>query len=179
MLQSVIERYLSEKSKSPTDTSACILVPKWTHSWRPLLIGMKKLIEYPQGYPLFESPSHDGAPPKSLHGIPFEVEVWYDPPTPPARMKAALGSDCSMFFKSKANGIPVHLALDSMASRCFINKQFLMQHPNLPCTSTHCEVELADASTATVTHQCMVRVSIAGANGENYVQPVPCARPWT
>lgn len=174
MLHSVIEHYLSEKSKSPSDTSACILVPKWAHSWRPLLIGMKKLMDYPCGYPLFESPPSDGAPAKALHGIPFEVEVWYDPPSPPIRMKAVTGSDCSMFFHGKANGIPVHLALDSMASRCFISKQFILNHPNLRCTPTHCEVELGDASTATISHQCMVRVSLTGANGEVCHQQVRC-----
>jgi hypothetical protein len=175
LLQKILEKYLHEKSKSPFNTSACFLVPKWSSSWKPLLLGMKKLIEYPEGFPLFELPApllHDRQP---LKGIPWPVEVYYDPPQQPARISAALSSDsCKMIFHGTANKVPVTIAADTQASLSFIDRAFTLEH-SFRCTPSRCRVELADGSHTESLGECMVLIRLPGTcPGETYTHQQRC-----
>ena len=175
LLQSILDRYLLEKSKSPLNTSACFVVPKWSASWRPLLLGMKKLIEYPEGYPLFELPSNLQQGMRPLKGIPWPVEVYYDPPQQPVRIKAALSSDsCKMIFHGTANKVPVTIAADTQASLSFIDRTFTLEH-GFRCNPTRCLVELANGSHTEALGECMALIRIPGAcPGESYTHQQRC-----
>ena len=64
MLADALKHYLSEKADT---VSACILVPKWPDKpWSHLLQGMKKIQEFPVGYPLFELKSNEDTPAKQM-----------------------------------------------------------------------------------------------------------------
>ena len=174
LLHSVLNRYIKEKAKSPHTTSACFLVPKWPSSWRPLLSGMKKLMEYPIGYPLFELPSDLQKGLKPLRGIPWPVEIYYDPPMPRALMKAASITGCTMLFRGLANNRPVLVAADTQASQNFINKAFVAEH-SVPCTKTFQQVELADGSLVPAEGECRVYLRIPGKHpGTSFSRQVQC-----
>jgi hypothetical protein len=87
MLHTLIQHYLNVKQKSPHSTSACVLVPdddSYKHaSWRPLLQGMKKLMVFQQGFPLYTN--KDKIPCKGVH---CQMAVYYDKPHPAMSMKA-------------------------------------------------------------------------------------------
>ena len=76
-----LDRYLAEKAQSPHDTSACVLVPAWRKASHPGLRGMHLVAQYAKGTPLFTAPTLDGSR-TPLPGIPWGVNVFYDPPRP-------------------------------------------------------------------------------------------------
>lgn len=174
LLHDTLHRYREEKNKNPHTTSACFLVPKWPSSWRPLLTGMRKLLEYPIGYPLFELPPDQRRGLSPLRGIPWPVEIYYDPPLPRAQMKATSSSGCSMLFQGLANRIPVLVAADTQASESFINKDFVLQH-NISCTPSSQQVELANGSCVSASGQCRIYLRIPGQKpGTSFARQIQC-----
>ena len=187
-LEKALEHYLREKALSPHNTSAVFLVPKWPSTWRSLLIGMKKLIEYPPGYPLFELATQPDTvarfsrkdelpqppPLKVERGIPFPIEIWYDPPATKVQIKAAAADRCTMMFSGTVNGVQqAIIATDSMAGLSFIDKTFVHRN-GLQCASAHQIVEMADGTLQTSTQQCSVRIQMRTAKGECFTFKHTC-----
>ena len=81
-LREFLRHYVAEKAKSPTTTSACIVVPKVAgRRWRYLLQNMELIHEYPVGSLLFSAPTSDGLSRRALPGIPWPVQIYYDAKT--------------------------------------------------------------------------------------------------
>ena len=85
-----IKHYLRCKSKAPTTTSACIVLPAYPGAnspnkqqpWTPYLKHMVLLRQYSAGAKLFSAPTADGSR-RPMPGCPFPVNIWWDPPLPP------------------------------------------------------------------------------------------------
>lgn len=154
---------------------------------------MRKLQEYPPGFPLFDvlaQPDHlakfkrnmDLPMPPPLRvekGIPFAIEIWYDPPVipttrkPSIQIKAASSEACTMMFQGTANGASATIALDSMAGMSFIDQSFARSN-GFSCTPSEHIVEMADGSLQTSTQTCMVRIQMRTVQGEVVTYRHPC-----
>ena len=88
-----------------------------------MLAGMQKLLSYPAGYPLFSLHDKAGAS-KSMPGIPWPVDIYYDPRYDPITLKSAKTSQLTMSFHSSINGANAIAVIDSGASHSFINKRW-------------------------------------------------------
>ena len=80
---SFIRHYLECKERAPAQTSAVIILPKWTNkSWWKLTEGFRVLKTYPAGTNLFTAPSpqHDGTR-VDMGPTRWETVVFWDPPT--------------------------------------------------------------------------------------------------
>ena len=134
LIEQTINKYIQEKGTSPNSLSACILVPAWKGaSWYKLLQGMQKIYTFPQGYPLFESVQPDGSR-GQMKGIPWDVEIYYDPPYKPLKVKATkVEGALTMQFPCTLNGAQAVVTTDSAASHSFINYQFT-QKVGIACT---------------------------------------------
>ena len=137
----MLSHYKDCKAKSPHNTSACIVVPRWSggSSWRKLLQGMRLLHEYPSGTPLYFKHQAEGAP-APVPAEPYPIQIWYDPPVtipmprdlpgvemtawtiqddgPRGRHKKSLGvirdfSETEMKFSAVVNGVATTVYLDS------------------------------------------------------------------
>jgi hypothetical protein len=156
LLMPMLKHYLSLKARSPTTTSACILIPRWQSSpWHGLLHGMQRLKEFPAGYPLFVDPMTQ----KSIPGIPWPVDIYYDAPYEHMQVATATAQENNMLmtFHGTINGTKGLLAMDSQASHCFIDAKFVKLH-NLVTTPTHRMVELANGSMVQLGAECSVRI---------------------
>lgn len=74
-IQSFLNHYLACKAKSPSTTSACIVLPDWNAEWNELVTHMKLIRAYPPGSELFIDSY--GA---KLPGTPWGIRVYYDAP---------------------------------------------------------------------------------------------------
>lgn len=148
MLHEFIQHYVQQKASSPTDTSACIVVPKWGGKWRKLLKGMTKVIEYPAGTALFDVPDSTAAR-RKLPGCPWPIQVYWDPPSTPPTLgfRSKRRSQLKMTFRASFAGLQGVALADTGASNCFtssalVNKLGLKVH-----TAGHSKVELASGKT--------------------------------
>ena len=99
-LEHFVSHYLQLKALSPASTSACILVPRWPKApWAHLLHSMQRLKSFPIGYPLFVDPTADN---KAMPGIPWPVDIYFDPPYVPLAVQAArsLKDDTQMLMNN-------------------------------------------------------------------------------
>ena len=167
MLPAAVERYLQQKSKSPAQTSACILVPDWPVPWKGKLEGMQVLTRYPAGYPLFEMPLLEGVGIQNCKGTPWPMVVYYDAPYKSIGLKAAASEGCTMRFRGTANGAPALIAADTMASCSFIDKSYASDN-GFRYTPTHRIIELADGSQTVARNACVVNLRIPGVKGQLY-----------
>ena len=74
-----VQRYVDCKAQAPHTTSACIVLPKvaWYRApWLSMTRHMKLLRQFAAGAKVFTN--SDGSP----ASVPWETEVWYDPPAP-------------------------------------------------------------------------------------------------
>ena len=167
-----VQHYLALKAKSPASTSACILVPRWEDP-APLsgvLHGMQVLHSYPKGYPLFRNPSET----RTLPGIPWPVDVYYDPPYTPLRAAKAQGDSRMMFcFRSGVHGSSAIVGMDSGATASFVDSRFVEQN-GIPTQPIHRMVELANGTTAQISAQCDVWTRIKGIRNGAYQGKVRC-----
>jgi hypothetical protein len=81
-----IKHYLKCKAAAPFSTSACVVVPSWQGKWRKLLGGMQLLRSYAKGSILFSAPQVGNGLRRQLGPMPWDIEVWYDPPAAPMRL---------------------------------------------------------------------------------------------
>ena len=118
-LEQFLAHYSAQKAMSPCDTSACLCVPAWygarARQWRKHLSGMRLLHQYPKGYHLFTSPTESGMR-ERMPGIPWPVQIWYDPPQCETSVSVVAGDDpLTMSFECTANKQPCKLLVDTGA----------------------------------------------------------------
>ncbi len=78
-----LQHYAAFKQASPHDVSACIAVPRWLgQRWRRHLRGMQLLKQHSKGSRVCEPAGSDQPPAGSGRALPWDFEVWYDPPAP-------------------------------------------------------------------------------------------------
>ena len=173
-LTEFIQHYISNKNAQPANTFACIVVPCWSKDspWRPLLHGMQLLHVYPVGTPLFSMPSTDGRR-VTMSGIPWPVEIWYDPPgvrpvvsvatsLPHAHLGQVGGNEGPiMTFNATVNGSPGIVLADSGANRCIADTS-LAREQGVVFRACNTPVQLADGSAVMSEYECTMTVRIQG-----------------
>jgi len=76
-----VKHYVQCKAKSPHNTSAVIILPKWKGSHTQYLKGMHVVKEFPKGSKIFSAPSEGNTAERiPLGPTPWPVQVLYDPP---------------------------------------------------------------------------------------------------
>jgi hypothetical protein len=115
--------YQEQKAKSPHNTSACVVVQQWRKApYKAQLAGMRLIHQVPAGQALLSTASADGAP--TAVPSPHTLRVYYDSPLllSAARVPGpAPTTDMLMKFDGTAAGHPATVALDTMASHCFVS----------------------------------------------------------
>lgn len=80
-LKQFLSHYLACKSKAPSTTSGCFIVPKWPgKAFTKCLRGMHLIREYPVGTRLFQARVSGTGERAPMPPCPYVVQVWYDPP---------------------------------------------------------------------------------------------------
>ncbi len=121
-IASIVSSYLQSKQQAPSQTSACVLVPRWRRaSWRRLLHGMQLVRTYSKGQQVFT----DGA--AGVRALPWDCEVWYDRPAPDLRMAAAASEVLTMHFRGAVRGAAVSVLVDTGASDVFVTARLCAQ----------------------------------------------------
>lgn len=113
LTESFLDHYLDKKTQSPHTTSACVLVAKRARApLPPAMKHMRLLCEYRRGYHLFV-----GADGRRLAGLPYPVQVWYDPPAPAPGSTGVSGARrrLAMHYKCKVSGAKASVLLDTGA----------------------------------------------------------------
>ena len=76
-----LEAYFAQKREYPDQVGACILLPCWRQfADIPELRRMSLLKHYAPGTHLFSQPGQDLAKRHEMAGVPWGVNVYYDPP---------------------------------------------------------------------------------------------------
>jgi hypothetical protein len=135
---------------------------------------MKKIQEFPVGYPLFELKTDSTSQAKSMHGCPWPVEIYYDERYEPIQLKATSDQHLTMQFMGLANGAPTTFTADSGASASFVDVGFAKKQ-GLTTHSTHRLVTLADSSTVPANARCTLNVKLKSTtNGLTHTSKVTC-----
>lgn len=149
--------YFQEKMKDPYNTSAVFVLPAWRGAdFTVYTKGMTLVKQYAKGTPgLFWAKAAGSGERLPMPGIPWAVNVWYDPPkTRPGPVhrvavaaQARRDDSCvdlsvdqpgvvtpglSMQCKGMFAGHRCKVAFDSQASNQFVSER-LAKHLNLPC----------------------------------------------
>jgi hypothetical protein len=123
-----IMHYLQCKERSPGDTSACIMIPKWGNLALQRTLqaaGMRVVREYGKGYHLFTAPAANGCGTREkLPGTPWAVQVWYDPPRADCHVAKANSntSVLTAMFRGTLGGTKTSVLVDSGASHNFVGQ---------------------------------------------------------
>ena len=163
-LSAHIEHYLDCKATALGTTSACILVPRWPgrHAWKKLLRGMQLLHEFPRGTVLYSAPAADGSR-KTLPGLPWPAQVFYDPPKPLLGSLAHGG--LAMQFAGVVSGQPAQLLFDTGASDCFVSASFV-RSASIAVQPLQRQATLADGTTIPIVGCARLRVKVQGLNDQ-------------
>jgi Reverse transcriptase (RNA-dependent DNA polymerase)/Retroviral aspartyl protease/DNA N-6-adenine-methyltransferase (Dam) len=177
-----VRHYLQCKARSPSDTSACILIPAWQGKHRKLLHGMQLLHTYEQGHVLFHAPT-DGGGRSVLPGIPWPVEIWYDPPghVVEVDLQAASTDQPLMFrFHAKAAGCAATVLLDSGASHNFVSSEFAKASAfRITAPVQAYTVRLASGDIVPLAGQCTFKLSMQEFSGTVTALVMPEMMPHT
>jgi hypothetical protein len=160
-LKRFIRRYMQQKSESPTDTSACILVPHRRRDYQAhqLMAHMQILQHFQAGTVLFNAPTSDGSRRTELPPCPFAVTIYYDPPEIAATAVVAQMSTMSMLFTGKVNNTTATFLLDSGASHSFISNN-LAARLNLQLQRATGNITTADGHSTAIIGQCLCRIQL-------------------
>jgi hypothetical protein len=177
-----VRHYLACNARSPENTSACILIPAWKGKHRRLLQGMQLLRTYAQGHVLFTAPRQDGSR-QVMQGIPWPVEVWYDPPgrVVNVQLQAARADQPLMFrFAARVAGCSATVLLDSGASHSFISAAFAEANglKVLPPVQAY-TVRLASGESVALQGQCTFKVTMQDYSGTVTALVMPEMLPQT
>jgi len=137
---------------------------------------MVKIKEYPKGYPLFELIKSADLPAKEMKGIPWEVDIFYDPCYQPLSIKTALKHEASltMRFAGTANGAKAIYTMDSGASASFIDRTYAWDN-GFKTSGTHKVVTLADGSDVISHEICTIHIKMhASERGQIYTKKQSC-----
>lgn len=179
-IQPFIQHYKQCKAKDPHNTGACIMVPKWAASWRTLLSGMQLLREYPAKTPIMHFKgaargstgdnigiSAEPQEPASPQGVPFPMQVYYDPPTTSCQEQlAGLTADSlTMLFQGKIAGAQAKVLCDSGATSCFINADTARRVGIAINPAQGGAVTLGDGSSMPVVGTCKLQLTLQAYHG--------------
>ena len=161
MIKQFIQHYKSCKLRNPTATSACFVLPKWTGDWVAELAGMQLIKEYPIHSVLFSAPAGDGSR-RQLPGIPWPVQVWYDPPATKLVPELMPTSTLTHVYRASAAGFACKVLMDTGASHIFAHQDFVNKVGVRVLPSALSQVSLANGSTGTILGQCTLRLKLGG-----------------
>jgi 16S rRNA G966 N2-methylase RsmD len=172
-----LKHYSECKARSPHNTSAVIVLPKWKGSqYCHYLKGMQVIKEYPKGSRLFSgSPRNGSADREPLGPTPWPIQVYYDPPVAmPLACSAALDIegataaqelnysqselDC-VHLQAKIAGANARCLVDSGANQSLLSARYCKVH-GVVVTPAPRTVELADGKQMQVAGVCNVRLQI-------------------
>ena len=177
-----VRHYLFCKAKSPSNTSACIMVPAWQGKHRKWLHGMTLLHRYEQGHVLFHAPQLHGGR-SVLPGIPWPVEVWYDPPGRVVELDLqATSTDQPLMFRfqARAAGCAAKVLLDSGASHNFVSAAFVRASAlRITAPVQAYTVRLASGDTVPLQGQCTFKLSMQQFSGTVTALVMPEMLPQT
>lgn len=158
-LKDAIEQYLAHKAESPSNTSACFLVPIWRELPHGALAKMEIVKEYRKGYHLFGKHSGDKGFTR-FKGISTGVRVYYDAPE-----QVAIEPDKQMLmqYKSRVHGVKCSVLLDTGAEGyAFISAQFCNRNKVHISKQSREELVLGDGHKAHTHGTATVSVHIQG-----------------
>lgn len=140
-MQAFLEHYLACKSRSPSNTSACIVVPVNPKAeWWPLLSQMTQIRVWKEGTQLFTLPGWKvGQPRRIMRPCHFPVAVFHDPCLPAASAKV---SNASSRDHSPCSG---PFILDSGATHHVTGNRSLLQDFTVDLRGVPTQVEVADS----------------------------------
>ena len=166
-----VQHYVECKAKSPHNTSAVIVLPKWKGAHTKFLKGMHVIKEYPKGSKIFSAPSENGKDRKPLGPTPWPVQVLYDPPVaiPLACVAHAVGEsreetvvaddlDC-VHVQAKVAGAQARCLVDSGASHSLLSITYCKAN-GVVVTPSPTVLELAGGQEMTVQGSCNIRLQI-------------------
>ena len=170
-------RHYSEcKARSPHNTSAVVVLPKWKGPHSAYLKGMQVIKEYPKGTRLFSGPPGPSEKERQPLGpTPWPVQIFYDPPVAmPLSCAVALeGSeagqdphaeyseselDC-VHIDARVAGANARGLVDSGATPTMLASRYCKAN-GVVINPSHQTVELADGKRMQVAGYCNVRVQI-------------------
>ena len=163
-------RHYSEcKARSPHNTSAVIVLPRWKGSHSPYLRGMQVIKEYPKGSRLFTGlPRRGSAEREPLGPVPWPVQVFYDPPVAVPLACSAMadgeggslqsGLDC-VHLQVRIAGANARCLEDSGANQSLLSARFCKTN-GVVVTPAPQTVELADGKSMQVAGVCNVRLQV-------------------
>ena len=163
-LEAFIKHYLKCKARAPQTTSACVVVPSWRGKWRRLLNDMKLIEKFDKGSMLFTEP-REGRCSQMLGPSPWDIEVWYDPPTQMQMNSLPDGKQLMMTFEGVVAGSQANVLIDSGASHNFIDQSFVMKN-NLNVEKGSGHVLCAGKNEVPVQGVVKARVKIQSFAGE-------------
>ena len=140
-MRSIIRHYMHCKRHAPYTTSACVLIPAWAVTPLQSLLSSMHLIYTFQAYqPVMTVPAVPQGSDRLMfyQGLPFALHVFYDPPEQPevmpqspSTLSLALLAPCYVAGNQAqvniGGGITGTMAIDSLASRNFIDVHFVKQ----------------------------------------------------
>ena len=160
LIRQFVQHYKQCKQKNPSNTSACFLLPKWSGDWAAELTGMQLIREYPIGSVIFSAPTPTGAR-RVMGGIPWPVQVWYDPPAAKPDMELKL-TGLTHIYLASSYGFKCRLLIDTGASHVFVSQDFVAKVGVRSSPATTTTVSLADGKDATISGQCHLRLKFGG-----------------
>ena len=158
-----LTHYLACKAKVPARTSAVIILPAWpTAPWASLVSSMQLVRTYPAGStsPFTTCVGNSATPQDPVDPLPWAVNIYYDPPTPPAKLPSARVTNLAaaggnlLVLAGTIKGHPVKVLVDSGATHNFLSATFVHnnQIPTSPIYQT--KVYLADGSINPTRRRC-------------------------
>ena len=118
-----LEAYFTQKRAYPDQVGACILLPCW-HQFAniPELRQMTVLKQFTPGTRLFSQPGQDQSHRQDMAGVPWAVNVYYDPPRRSTFHAQAHQGHQALVFTVKVGEQRAQLLLDTgTTDRSFIN----------------------------------------------------------
>ena len=160
MIRQFVQHYRQCKQRDPANTSACLVLPKWSGDWTAELAGMQLIREYPIGSVLFSTPSADGTR-RVMGGIPWPVQVWYDPPAAQTEVQLKLSSGLTHMYLGSCFGFKCRLLIDTGATHVFVSQEYVTK-VGVRSTPASASVCLANGQDAAVLGQCHMRLKFGG-----------------
>ena len=160
MIRQFIQHYKQCKQRAPASTSACLVLPKWSGDWVAELAGMQLVKEYPIGSVLFSAPTADGSR-RVMGGIPWPVQIWYDPPAAKADMELRVSS-LTHTYLAACYGHRARVLIDTGASHIFVSQDYATKVGVRVAPASATTVSLADGKDTAVLGQCHLRLKVGG-----------------
>ena len=166
--------YKQQKQLSPYNTSACIAVPAWRKAtWKKQLSSMQLIHQIPKGTALLTTQSNDGAPVNVPS--PYGIRIYYDSPTviSTAAVTAPEDQGLLMRFDGAAAATYATIALDSMASHCFISSTWA-EKAGIAVQPCNEQVTLASGKQTSIQGTSSVLMTLGSYSGrvQGYVMPL-------